>query len=242
MLPGGAIPADLTAKIATRRDIFTQAFTEICPKYDNQRLKIGHEKPNLHTMSKDDSKQISGYLERQVLIAMPGMVDSNFAGSVTLMCQHNEAGAIGITINRLSDYSLGEIFSQLHIDCKDESLIKMPVLEGGPVAPDRGFVLHTPKEGFESSMSVGPDIMVTTSRDVLAAIADGKGPEKFVIALGYAGWGGGQLEGEMRENAWLNVMADSSIVFDTPVMQRFDGALDRLGIKLDRLYTDFGHA
>jgi putative transcriptional regulator len=91
-------------------------------------------------------------------------------------------------------------------------------------------------------MAVGPDIMVTTSRDVLVAIANGTGPEKFVIALGYAGWGGGQLEGEMRENAWLNVMADSSIVFDTPVPQRFDWALDRLGIKIDRLHTDFGHA
>jgi len=193
-------------------------------------------------MSKENGKQAPAYLDRQVLIAMPGMVDANFAGSVTLMCQHNESGAIGITINRLSDYSLGEIFAQLHIDCKNEELRKMPVLEGGPVAPDRGFVLHSPKEGFESSMAVGPDIMVTTSRDVLAAIAEGNGPEKFVIALGYAGWGGGQLEGEMRENAWLNVMADSSIVFDTPVPMRFDGALDRLGIKIDRLHTDFGHA
>ena len=198
--------------------------------------------PTLHAMNKQSSNQTSGYLDRQVLIAMPGMTDSNFAGSVTLMCQHNDAGAIGITINRLSDYSLGEIFSQLHIECKDTSLVQMPVLEGGPVAPDRGFVIHSPKEGFESSMSVGPDIMVTTSRDVLAAIARGSGPDKFVIALGYAGWGEGQLEDEMRENAWWNVMADSSIVFDTPVPQRFDGALDRLGIKIDRLHTDFGHA
>lgn len=242
MLPDAAKPEDLTEKVTMRRERIQRALMEICAKHDRQRLKNGAEKPTLHSMSNDESKQISGYLDRHVLIAMPGMVDSNFAGSVTLMCQHNEAGAIGITINRLSDYSLGEIFSQLHIDCQDENLIMMPVLEGGPVAPDRGFVLHTPKEGFESSMSVGPDIMVTTSRDVLAAIAEGKGPEKFVIALGYAGWGGGQLEGEMRENAWLNVMADSSIVFDTPVMQRFDGALDRLGIKLDRLHTDVGHA
>ena len=193
-------------------------------------------------MSKETNKPATSYLDQQVLIAMPGMTDNNFAGSVTLMCQHSETGAIGITINRLSDYSLGEIFSQLHIDCPDEELRMMPVLEGGPVAPDRGFVLHSPGGEFESSMTVGPDIVVTTSRDVLAAIADGKGPEKFVIALGYAGWGGGQLEGEMLENAWLNVMADSSIVFDTPLPQRFDGALDRLGITVDRLHTDFGHA
>ena len=193
-------------------------------------------------MSKGNNIETTGYLDQQVLIAMPGMVDSNFAGSVTLLCQHTEEGAIGITINRLADYSLGEIFSQLHLDCDDEVIRNMPVLEGGPVAPDRGFVLHTPLEGFESSMAVGPEIMVTTSRDVLAAIAQGSGPEKYIVALGYAGWGGGQLEGEMRENAWLTVMADSDIVFDMPVPNRFDGALGRLGIEVDRLHSDIGHA
>jgi putative transcriptional regulator len=205
-------------------------------------LKNYPETPTLHIMSKGNNIEISGYLDQQVLIAMPGMVDSNFAGSVTLLCQHNDQGAIGITINRLADYSLGEIFSQLHLDCEDEVIRNMQVLEGGPVAPDRGFVLHTPLEGFESSMAVGPDIMVTTSRDVLAAIAEGNGPEKFIVALGYAGWGGGQLEGEMRENAWLTVLADSDIVFDMPVPNRFDGALGRLGIQVDRLHSDIGHA
>jgi len=193
-------------------------------------------------MGKGNNIETTGYLDQQVLIAMPGMVDANFAGSVTLLCQHTDAGAIGITINRLSDYSLGEIFSQLHLDCNDEAICNMQVLEGGPVAPDRGFVLHTPQEGYESSMPVGPDIMVTTSRDVLAAIAEGGGPEKYIIALGYAGWGGGQLEGELRENAWLSVMADSDIVFDMPVHNRFDGALGRLGIEVDRLHSDIGHA
>jgi len=193
-------------------------------------------------MDKGNTVETSGYLDQQVLIAMPGMVDSNFTGSVTLLCQHNDAGAIGITINRISDYSLGEIFSQLHIDCHDDAISCRPVLEGGPVAPDRGFVLHSPLEGFESSMAVGPEIMVTTSRDILAAIAEGKGPEKYVVALGYAGWGGGQLEGELRENAWLTVMADSDIVFDMPLPNRFDGALERLGIKIDRLHSEYGHA
>ena len=205
-------------------------------------MKIDAEKPTLTVMDDENKTNDVSYLDQQVLIAMPGMADNNFAGSVTLLCQHNDAGAIGITINRLSDYSLGEILSQLQLDCDDDLIRSMPVLEGGPVAPDRGFVLHTPKEGFESSMTVGPEIMVTTSRDVLAAIAQGEGPDKFIIALGYAGWGGGQLEGEMRENAWLNVMADGGIVFDTPVPNRFDGALDRLGIKIDRLHSDYGHA
>jgi len=173
---------------------------------------------------------------------MPGMVDSNFTGSVTLLCQHNDAGAIGITINRLSDYTLGEVFSQLQLQCDDEVIKRRPVLEGGPVAPDRGFVLHSPFEGYESSMDVGQDIMVTTSRDVLVDIAAGKGPDKFLVALGYAGWGGGQLEGEMLANAWLSVNADTDIVFDMPLPSRFDGALGRLGIKLDNLHSEAGHA
>lgn len=182
------------------------------------------------------------YLDQQMLIAMPGMVDQNFAGSVTLLCQHNDAGAIGITINRLSTFNLGEILSQLKIECADEAIRQRPVLEGGPVAPDRGFVLHSPVDGYESSMSVGSDIMVTTSRDVLADIAEGKGPDKFVVALGYAGWGGGQLEGELLANAWLSVAADTDIVFDLPLPNRFDEALGRLGIKIDRLLSEAGHA
>lgn len=191
---------------------------------------------------KDGNAPAGGYLERQMLIAMPGMVDANFAGSVTLLCQHNDAGAIGITINRLSDYTLGEIFAQLHLDCDDEVLRRLPVLEGGPVSPDRGFVLHSPYEGYESSMPIGEGIMVTTSRDVLADIAGGSGPGKFVVALGYAGWGEGQLENEMLANAWLSVSADTDIVFDLPVPSRFDEAMNRLGVRVDMLHTQAGHA
>jgi len=193
-------------------------------------------------MAAGNGNTAGGYLDQQMLIAMPGMVDQNFAGSVTLLCQHNDAGAIGITINRISTYTLGEILTQLKIDCDDESIRRRPVLEGGPVAPDRGFVLHSPMAGYESSMTVGEDIMVTTSRDVLAEIAAGKGPEKYVVALGYAGWGGGQLEGEMLANAWLSVAADTTIVFDLPLPNRFDEALGRLGIRVDRLHSEAGHA
>lgn len=193
-------------------------------------------------MTKENGHTDSTYLERQMLIAMPGMVDSNFAGSVTLLCQHNDAGAIGITINRLSDFTLGEILAQLQIDCELETIRQLPVLEGGPVAPDRGFVLHSPVDGYESSMPVGKDIMVTTSRDVLADIANGDGPDKYVVALGYSGWGGGQLEGEMLANAWVTVNADSDIVFDLPLPTRFDEALGRLGIQVDCLLSEAGHA
>ena len=187
-------------------------------------------------------KSATGFLEQQMLIAMPGMLDDNFTGSVTLMCQHNTEGAIGITINRLSDYTLGEIFSQLNLECGDETIRGQAVLEGGPVAPDRGFVLHSPYEGYESSMLVNEDIMVTTSRDVLTDIAGGQGPGKFVVALGYAGWGEGHLENEMLANAWLSVSADTDIVFDLPVPTRFDEALNRLGIRVDMLQPDAGHA
>ena len=193
-------------------------------------------------MTEVNQNEPDGYLEHQMLIAMPGMVDSNFIGSVTLLCQHNEAGAIGITINRLSSFTLGEIFSQLSIDCSNDSIRKLQVLEGGPVAPDRGFVLHSPLEGYESSMEVGQEIMVTTSRDVLADIAAGSGPDKYIVALGYAGWGGGQLEDEMLANAWLSVSATTDIVFDMPLPNRFDEALGRLGIKIDRLHSEAGHA
>jgi putative transcriptional regulator len=184
----------------------------------------------------------NGFMERQMLIAMPGMVDSNFAGSVTLLCQHNAAGAIGITINRMSNFTLGEVFSQLKIDCGNDVIRNLPVLEGGPVAPDRGFVVHSPLDGYESSMKVGQEIMVTTSRDVLADIAKGSGPDKYVVALGYAGWGGGQLEGEMLANAWITVSADTDIIFDLPLPSRFDQALGRLGIKIDQLLPEAGHA
>ena len=193
-------------------------------------------------MDKANENVATGYLEKQMLLAMPGMVDSNFVGSVTLMCQHNEAGAIGITINRLSNFTLGEIFSQLHLECDDEGVRNLPVLEGGPVAPDRGFVVHSPLQGYESSMEVGNEIMVTTSRDVLADIAAGSGPDKYVVALGYAGWGGGQLEGEILANAWLSVSAETDIIFDLPLPSRFDEALGRLGINIESLHSEAGHA
>jgi len=205
-------------------------------------LKNVRQTPNLVNMTGGKSGSESGYLEQQMLIAMPGMVDANFEGSVTLLCQHNQAGALGITINRLSNFTLGEIFAQLNIECSDAEIRQGQVLEGGPVAPDRGFVLHTPRQGYESSLAVSEEIMVTTSRDVLSDIAAGRGPKKYLVALGYAGWGGGQLEGEMLANAWLSVSAATDIVFDLPLPRRFDEALSRLGIRVDMLHSQAGHA
>ena len=185
---------------------------------------------------------VSGYLQQHMLIAMPAMSDPNFSHSVTLMCQHNEEGAIGITVNRLSGFTLGEILRQLDIPCEHEEIASMLVLEGGPVSPDHGFVLHPPEEGFESSIRINGDIMVTTSRDILAAIATGNGPKQFLVALGYAGWGNGQLESEMRQNAWLSVTADKAILFDSPLQSRWEKAVGKLGINIDHLHGVGGHA
>lgn len=193
-------------------------------------------------MNETSSGVVSGYLQRQMLIAMPSMSDPNFSRSVTLMCQHNEEGAIGITINRLSSFTLGEIFAQLEIECEHEEISAMRVLDGGPVSPDHGFVMHPPGDGFESSIRINDDIMVTTSRDILAAIATGNGPEQFLVALGYAGWGNGQLEMEMRENAWLAVPADKALLFDSPLKERWANAVSNLGFDIDNLHGVGGHA
>lgn len=193
-------------------------------------------------MNETSQGVVSGYLQQQMLIAMPSMSDPNFAHSVTLMCQHNEEGAIGITINRLSSFTLGEIFQQLEIECEHKQISAMRVLEGGPVSPDHGFVMHPPEDGFDSSIRINDDIMVTTSRDILAAIATGNGPEQFLVALGYAGWGNGQLEMEMRENAWLAVPADKALLFDSPLKERWANAVSNLGIDIDNLHGVGGHA
>jgi len=182
------------------------------------------------------------YLEQQFLIAMPGMDDPNFNRGVTLLCQHNDEGALGITVNRPSEFVLRDLLSQIGLKCAHAGLADLPVFDGGPVHRERGFVLHSPDRRYESSMKVGEKIVITTSRDVLEDISSGRGPEQFLVALGYAGWGAGQLENEMRENAWLHVMADSELIFDLPVEQRWEGAVARLGIDVGRLQPTGGHA
>jgi len=193
-------------------------------------------------MSDKSQDVVSGYLQQQLLIAMPDMADPNFSRSVTLLCQHNEEGAIGITINRQSGFTLGELLFQLNIPCENQEISSVMVLEGGPVSPDHGFVLHTPVEGFESSVQINDDIMVTTSRDIMTAIAAGAGPANFLIALGYAGWGDGQLESEMRQNAWLSVPVDKGILFETAVQKRWEKAVGNLGISISDLHGVGGYA
>lgn len=181
------------------------------------------------------------YLTEQCLIAMPALADPNFFQTVTYLCQHSSEGALGIVINRPMEMSLKEIMASMKIPLLDEKAGDLPVFFGGPVQPERGFVLHTPEGHWEGTMTVGPEIGLTTSRDILEAIASGQGPEEFLVALGYAGWGAGQLEQELMDNAWLNVPADSEILFDLPPSQRWKAAAARLGIDLDLLSSQAGH-
>ena len=183
------------------------------------------------------------FLERQFLIAMPGLEDPNFSRGVTLLCQHNDEGALGLTINRPSDFTVMDLLNQIGLTVRDPALAAQPMYEGGPVHPERGFVLHDrSSKTWSSSIEVGPGLFVTSSRDILEAIAEGRGPNRFLVALGYAGWGAGQLEAEMRDNAWLNVMAGADIVFDAPVAERWAQAVAKLGIDVGRLQPAGGHA
>lgn len=181
-------------------------------------------------------------LTNQFLIAMPGLKDPNFHQTVTYICAHNDDGAMGIVINRPLELALGDVLAQMDLQpCSDE-IGRIPIYQGGPVQTDRGFVLHYPDTEWSSSINVSDEIGVTTSRDILQAIAEGRGPEKSLIALGYAGWAAGQLEQEMKENAWLSGPADAGIIFKTPSQQRWDCAARLLGIDLQRLSPDVGHA
>lgn len=182
------------------------------------------------------------YLTNHFLIAMPQLADPNFFHTVTYICEHNSDGALGIVINRPLEMRLGEIFTHMNIDGATAQAADLPVYLGGPVQQERGFVLHQPPGDWESSLRITDTIAVTTSRDVLAAIADGTGPKRALVALGYAGWGAGQLEQEMADNAWLSGPADARILFDLPDQQRWHAAAALLGVDLNLLSGDAGHA
>jgi len=186
--------------------------------------------------------QEATYLTGQLLIAMPSMLDPNFRQTVTYICEHNNEGALGLVINRPLDLNLGRIFAQLALQSADADTARMPILCGGPVQTDRGFVIHESDSDWESSARITNSIHVTTSQDILTSMAAGKGPTRAMVALGYAGWGAGQLEFEITENAWLSVPATSRILFDTPFEERWKEAAGLLGIDLATLSMDAGHA
>ena len=180
-------------------------------------------------------------LQGHFLIAMPAMGDPNFNETVTYVCTHNAEGALGVVINRPSDMTLGEVFEQLELEVKDPAQVHRPVLHGGPVERERGFVLHRSPTPYASSLEGSP-IRVTISPDILTALASGSGPDPALVALGYAGWGSGQLEAELRANAWLTVQADPEIVFATPFEQRWSAALGLPGVDINNITHYAGHA
>ena len=181
-------------------------------------------------------------LTNQFLIAMPSLADPNFHRTVTLMCAHSEDGAMGIVINRPLDIKLTSVLDQMSIEATSRDAERIPVLQGGPVQRERGFVIHHPPGDWDAVLRVGDEIGIATSRDILSAVAQGRGPERTAIALGYAGWGAGQLEHELQQNAWLSGPADARIIFDTPYEDRWASAARLLGIDPHHLSGDAGHA
>ncbi|MEE4203970.1 MAG: YqgE/AlgH family protein [Halieaceae bacterium] len=190
---------------------------------------------------KERYPRTSDCLRDHFLIATPALNEGFFARSVTYICEHGESGAMGVVINHPLEVELPEILE--HLELEVTSTPKDPlVLAGGPVQIDHGFVLHRGPTGWESSMRVGRDVLLTTSRDVLAAIARGEGPKDYLVALGYAGWDAGQLEEELTQNSWLTVPADNDILFNTPVERRLAAAGQKIGIDIDLMSGEAGHA
>ncbi len=181
-------------------------------------------------------------LTNQLLIAMPSLGDPNFSQSVAFVCEHSPRGALALVLNKPLPMRMGEVFEQLEIEVAPGPLCEGPVLRGGPMQTDRGFVVHKAAGEWDSTLKVSDSIHVTTSRDILTAIARGEGPAPAFVALGYAGWDSGQLEDEIRANAWLNAPADSRIIFDLPFEQRWAAAAKLLGVDIARLASISGNA
>ena len=225
------------------------------------------------TVMTADSASIN--LTHHFLIAMPGLEDSTFAKSVVYLCEHSERGALGLVINKPSDLSMPALFEKVELPLKRQDLIHVPVLKGGPVHTERGFVLHEPmfvptppapttgddaqderdalaavsdpepasaESVYASTMTIPGGLEMTTSKDVLEALSTGAGPKRVLISLGYSAWGEGQLESELAENSWLTVGADTAVIFDTPVEQRYERAMKLLGLEPWMLSNEVGHS
>ena len=181
-------------------------------------------------------------LTNHFLIAMPAMTDPYFAKTLTYVCEHSASGAMGIVVNRPISLTLSELFAQINMPLNQSELDDLPIHFGGPVQTDRGFVLHKPSGPWQSTMTISSQVGLTTSKDILQAVGDGSGPSNLLVTLGYAGWGEGQLEQELAQNAWLTVPADERILFDLPAEQRFEAAMALLGVDFASLSDEVGHA
>ncbi|KPV39536.1 hypothetical protein AN478_10305 [Thiohalorhabdus denitrificans] len=185
-----------------------------------------------------NSTDLTGHL----LIALPTLQDSNFEHSVVYICNHGDDGAMGVILNHPSTVTLGQVLDQLEIPPTDLGVQEEPVFSGGPVQPEQGFVLHSPDRLWDQSLPVNEFSALTSSRDILEAIAGGEGPERFRLTLGYAGWGAGQLEGELQQDAWLTVPASPALLFETPFTDLREAAARSLGIDMSLLVQHGGHA
>ncbi len=181
-------------------------------------------------------------LTHHFLIAMPNMADPHFSKTLTYICEHNERGALGLVVNRPLDMTLSRLLEQVSIPVEAEQCAAIPIHFGGPVQTDRGFVLHEPVGQWQSTLSISSAIGLTTSKDILQAVARGAGPRQMLVTLGYAGWAPGQLEHELAQNAWLTVAARDDVIFDLPAEQRLTAAMEMLGVNYASLSESAGHA
>ncbi|HEX4885234.1 MAG TPA: YqgE/AlgH family protein [Casimicrobiaceae bacterium] len=181
-------------------------------------------------------------LTHHFLIAMPSMADPNFAHTLTYVCEHNPDGALGLVVNRPIDMTLSALFEQIEVPLADRKLRETPVMFGGPVQVDRGFVLHRPLGNWQSTLAISDELGLTTSKDILEAVGRGEGPEHIIVSLGYAGWSAGQLEQELAANAWLTVEADAEVLFGNRAEDRLPAAMRLLGIDFSQLSDGAGHA
>ena len=181
-------------------------------------------------------------LTHHFLIAMPSMADPNFAHTLTYVCEHNPEGALGLVVNRPIEMTLSSLFEQIDVPLGNQALSESPVMFGGPVQVDRGFVLHRPLGNWQSTLAISDELGLTTSKDILEAVGRGEGPSNILVSLGYAGWSAGQLEQELAANAWLTVAADPGVMFEMQPEDRLPAAMRLLGIDLSQLSEDVGHA
>jgi putative transcriptional regulator len=184
-------------------------------------------------------------LANHFLIAMPSMEDPIFGGTVVYVCEHNDKGVLGVVINKPTDMTMDVLFDRIDITLSEGvkgAVSAAPIMFGGPVQDDRGFVLHSPGGRYSSSLAVTDEVAFTTSIDVLEAVANGEGPQRMLVSIGYAGWSPGQLEEEISRNGWLTVGADAHVLFDLPVEQRYNAAIKLLGIDPMMLAFEAGHA
>ena len=193
-------------------------------------------------MSETPTSIVPTRLANQLLIALPSLAETNFSRSVALICQHDEDGAMGIVVNRPSEYTLGEVLGQMGVEGGSDAMKAQIVLAGGPVHPERGFVLHDGGMQWDSTLAITDSLFLTTSREILEAMVSGEGPAHAIVALGCAGWGSGQLEQELTENDWLTAPADAELLFDLPLDARWQAAAGRIGVDFAHLADYSGHA